>query len=245
MNVDNLNFVNVLGYNVFNDDITKISFENKIVVNTISPNSFGIATNDPSFREALKQSDILTLDGEYFGLASLLLKGVILKKQQGPDNFKCFMKKANEISGKVFLLGSTERTLDLMKKRALAEYPNIQVESYSPPFKHDFSLDDNNIMIQTINKFEPDLLCIGLTAPKQEKWAIEHRDKLNVKVIISIGQVFDWYAGTMEEPNPIWSRFHLLWLIRTIKRPEILKRYPMVFKFFWYLLLNIIRIRKD
>ncbi len=242
---NNINTVSVMGYNVLNDDLSKVSFNDKTLVNTISPNSYGIATKDNDFKEALQNSGVLTLDGEYFGLAAVLLKGKVLKKQQGLDNFRCFMNKANEISGRVFFLGSSDKVLDLIRERAAIDYPNITVATYSPPYKVEFSEEDSQGMIDAINAFEPHLLCVGMTAPKQEKWAHKHFDMINASVTITIGQVFDWYAGTMEEPNPIWAKLHLLWLIRTIKRPEILKRYPMVFLFFGHLVLNILRIRKD
>jgi N-acetylglucosaminyldiphosphoundecaprenol N-acetyl-beta-D-mannosaminyltransferase len=244
-NYDCLNAVEIFGYNVFNDDLEKIGFEGKKIINTISPISYARSTMDAEYRKALLSSNILTLDGEYFGLAAFFLRGKIIKKYQGLDNFRCFMQKANEISGRVFFLGSTERTLVLMKDRANREYPNITIKIYSPPFKNEFDDNDNINMINFINDFKPHLLCIGMTAPKQEKWAYKHYKQLNVNVIITIGQVFDWYAGVMKEPHPLWAKIHLLWLIRTIRRPEILKRYPLIFKFAWHLILNIIRVRKD
>jgi N-acetylglucosaminyldiphosphoundecaprenol N-acetyl-beta-D-mannosaminyltransferase len=241
----NLSFIEVMGMRVLNDDIEKISFKGKTLINTISPISYGKATTDYEFKNALQDSDILTLDGDYFELAAILLKGRRIKRQKGPDNFKCFMQKANETSGRVFFLGSTEKTLALMKERANKEYPNITIATYSPPFKKQFdAIDDRNI-IDSINRFQPHLLCVGMTAPKQEKWAYKYYEQLKVNVIITIGQVFDWYAGTMKEPSSFWNEIHLLWLIRTIRRPEILKRYPMIFKFSWNLFLNIIKVRKD
>jgi N-acetylglucosaminyldiphosphoundecaprenol N-acetyl-beta-D-mannosaminyltransferase len=240
-----LDTVKVFGFNVFNDDLEKIDFGNKKIINTISPISYVISTIDVEYQKALLNSDVLTLDGEYFGLAALFLKGKVIKKYQGLDNFCCFMRKANEISGRVFFLGSADLTLTLMKDRANREYPNVTIKVFSPPFKNEFDGNDNINMINSINDFKPHLLCIGMTAPKQEKWAYAHYNQLDVNVIITIGQVFDWYAGTMKEPHPLWTKFHLLWLIRTIRRPEILKRYPLVFKFAWRLFLNIIRIRKD
>lgn len=243
--IDKLNTVEVLGLKVLNDDLNKVSLNDKVLVNTISPNSYGIAIKDVEFMKALKNSDILTLDGEYFGLASIFLKGKIIKKQQGPDNFRVFMKKANEASAKVFFLGSTDKTLELIKKRVKTDYPDIIVKTYSPPYKPVFSDQDNEIIYKEINEFQPDLLCVGMTAPKQEKWAYSHYKNLKANVTITIGQVFDWYAGTMEEPNPIWTKLHLLWFIRTIKRPEILKRYPNIFMFFVHLTLNILKIRND
>jgi N-acetylglucosaminyldiphosphoundecaprenol N-acetyl-beta-D-mannosaminyltransferase len=240
-----LNTIEVMGMRVLNDDLSKVPFEGKVLVNTISPNSYGISTTDVKFKEALQKCDVLTLDGEYFALAAIFLKGKTIKRQNGPDNFKCFMKKANDISGRVFFLGSTEKVLSLMKERAAVEYPNIQVETYSPPYKKEFNEEDNQKMIDAVNRFNPHLLCIGMTAPKQEKWAYQHYKQLDANVTITIGQVFDWFAGNQDAPNPLWTKLHLLWFIRTVKRPEMLKRYPMAAKFLWHLLLNILRIRKD
>ena len=75
------------------------------------------------------------------------------------------------------------------------DYPNVIIASYSPPYKSEFNDDDNKDMINAINNFAPNVLAIGMTAPKQEKWAVRHIDKLNVNVTIAIGNVFDWYAG--------------------------------------------------
>jgi N-acetylglucosaminyldiphosphoundecaprenol N-acetyl-beta-D-mannosaminyltransferase len=70
-----LDTVEVMGMKVFNDDREKLSFkEGILVINTISPISYGFATKDAEFKEALRHSDVLTLDGEYFGLAAVLLK---------------------------------------------------------------------------------------------------------------------------------------------------------------------------
>lgn len=65
-------------------------------------------------------------------------------------------------------MGSSEKVLSLIKKRAAVDYPNITVVTYSPPYKPEFSKEDNDAIIEAINKANPDLLWIGMTAPKQE-----------------------------------------------------------------------------
>jgi len=66
-------------------------------VSTISPNSYGISTRDAEFRRALAEADYLLLDGVYFSLGSILLKGRSIKPNQGPDVFFFFMRKLNAI----------------------------------------------------------------------------------------------------------------------------------------------------
>ena len=229
---------------VFNDHLSKISLDNKIIINTISPNSYGISSKDSEFRKSLIDSDFLVLDGVYFALASILLKGKNIKKNQGPDVFYHFMERINNQAGKVFFLGASEETLNKIKIKAETSYPNISVDTYSPPYKTEFSVEETNKMVKAVNLFKPDVLFIGMTCPKQEKWAYNNKNRLETKIICNVGAVFDWFAGNQKNINPIWWNLRLGWLKRTIDRPEILKRYPNIGIFFWHLLLALIRIKK-
>jgi N-acetylglucosaminyldiphosphoundecaprenol N-acetyl-beta-D-mannosaminyltransferase len=235
----------VLGLDVFSDDLDRISMNPPCAtIATISPNSYGISTKDPEFRAALAGADYLVLDGVYFGLAGVLLKRKLIKANQGPDVFHYFIRKLNEMRGRAFFLGASDETLLKIKSRAATEYPNVTVECLSPPFKPEFDAADSRRMLEAIDAFGPDILFIGMTAPKQEKWAHKHRERINAKLAISIGGVFDWYAGNEKAIAPIWWKLKLGWLIRTIRRPEILKRYPSIFIFFRHLFWAAIGIKK-
>jgi len=238
-------FVNVFGLNVYNQELDYIKQKDRLVViNTISPNSYGISVKDGEFKNSLKESDYLVLDGVYFALASILKRGKAIKKNQGPDVFYHFMDRMKKEKGKVFFLGSSEETLCKIKKKNEDKYREIEFDYYSPPYKDKFTEHENNEMLSAVNKFKPDILFVGMTCPKQEKWVYENRERLNAKYAISIGGVFDWYAGNEKEIAPIWWKLNLAWLIRTINRPEILKRYPNIGIFFWHLLLSFIKINK-
>lgn len=150
----------------------------KKVVNTISPNSYDISTTDREFKLTLQKSDILTL----FGLAAILLRRRVIKRYQGMDNFRCFMQRANLESARVFFLSSSQTTLRLIKSRAQVDYPNVSIDCYSPPYKSVFISEDNDEMIKRINTFSTQLLCIGMTAPKQEKWVAGNTERLNVNI---------------------------------------------------------------
>lgn len=241
-----MNKVNVLGLNVFSDSLDSISLENgnSQILNTISPNSYGISTKDHEFKKALKNSDYLVLDGVYFALASIFLQGKNIKKNQGPDVFYHFMKRIHDQKGRVFFLGSSNDILEKIKKRASVDYPDLSVEYYSPPFMEEFSEEENKKIIETVNSFSPDILFVGMTCPKQEKWSYSNKMLVNTRLICSVGAVFDWYAGKQKEIHPMWWKLRLGWLKRTVDRPEILKRYPSIGIFFWHLFLAIIGIKK-
>ncbi len=218
--------VSTMGFQVLSDDLSKIPINGPKgrVINTISPNSYGLSVKDEKFREALKNSDFLALDGVYFAYASLIMKGKNIKKNQGPDIFYHFMKRLQNSGGNAFFLGSSEKTLDKIKEKAGFVYPEIKIHTYSPPFKAEFSEEDNQAMIEAVNSVSPDILFIGMTCPKQEKWSIAHREELNAPLIICIGNVFDWFAGTQKSIHPLWFKLRLGWLIRIFLRPEIFRR---------------------
>ena len=81
--------------------------------------------------------------------------------------------------------------------------------------------EDNKAIIDAINAANPDLLWIGMTAPKQEKWTYSHWNELNIHCHVgTIGAVFDFFAGTVERA-PIWWQDHgLEWLYRLMKEPK-------------------------
>ena len=216
---------NVMGYNVFSSSLNIIHPEiDKLLINTFSPNSYGVALKDKEFEKALKNTDLLVLDGMGVAIGSLILNQKNIKKIAGQDCFDYFMDEANQKQWKVFFLGSTDDTLQKIKSRAAKEFPNAKLATYSPPYKDVFSEDDNRKMIDSINTFQPDVLFVGMTAPKQEKWAYQHRDIANARIISTIGNVFDWYAGNSKRPARIWIKLRLEWLARIFLRPEIFRR---------------------
>ncbi|HEX3383533.1 MAG TPA: WecB/TagA/CpsF family glycosyltransferase, partial [Mucilaginibacter sp.] len=181
---------------------------------------------DAEFKEALTGSDVLLPDGVGIVAAVKMLKGENLKKIAGADLHQHLLERLNKEGGRCFYLGSKPSTLDAIRKRLSVEYPNIKVGVYSPPYKARFDVEENTGMIDAVNAFGPDVLFVGMTAPKQEKWSYLHKDELKAKIICPIGAVFDFYAGTIKRPSKFWIRLGLEWFIRLIKEPKrMAKRY--------------------
>ncbi|MBM1105809.1 WecB/TagA/CpsF family glycosyltransferase [Aurantibacter crassamenti] len=218
--------IDCLGYQVFEGELSSAFSSQKTLVNTINQYSYCIAKKDDDFSEALKQSDILLPDGVGIVIAAKLLYGKKIRKIAGADIHQFLLNKLNSEHGSCFYLGSSENTLSLINTRLSKEYPNIKSGFYSPPYKAKFSAEDNAQMTEAVNKFKPDVLFVGMTAPKQEKWSYENKEALDTSIICSIGAVFDFYAGTMKRPNKIWIDFGLEWLGRLFKEPKRMwKRY--------------------
>lgn len=187
----------------------------------INPHSYVVALSDPLFFNALHAADYLIPDGAGIVLASRLQQGNITNRITGSDIFSELHQRLDTTGGRVFFLGSTEETLSDIRARIAVDYPNIQVVgTYSPPFKPTYTQKENDEMIAAINTAQPDVLWVGMTAPKQEKWIFEHRDRLQVKFAASVGAVFDFYAGKIKRSHPFFQRLGLEWFPRLIQEPR-------------------------
>ena len=181
--------------------------EGKLLINTINAHSYNTALKDPLFAEALMKGDALIPDGASIVMACRWLKA------------KC--QPQERIAGWDLFMGSSERVLALIREKAAKVYPNIRIETYSPPYKPAFSEEENRAIVDAINQAQPDLLWIGMTAPKQEKWAYSHWKELDIHCHCgTIGAVFDFFAGTMERAPLWWQEHSLEWLYRLIKEPR-------------------------
>jgi N-acetylglucosaminyldiphosphoundecaprenol N-acetyl-beta-D-mannosaminyltransferase len=210
--------VRVLGYNV-SRYIPDLNSEYQLIINTINPHSYCVAKADVQFQKALQGSNILLPDGIGIVLASKWLIGENINKISGSDLHIHLLQKANKEKLKIFYLGASNETLNKIKFRLDKEYPNCIVEYYSPPYKANFSQEDSLKMISEINSFTPDILFVGMTAPKQEKWVDSFKSQINASIICSIGAVFDFYAGNIKRPSQFWIGLGLEWLIRFSNEP--------------------------
>ena len=210
----------------------------KVLINTINAHSFNTAQKDGLFAEALANGDYLIPDGASIVKACRWLRAKSRPQERiaGWDLFSFEMERLNsqfsilnsqfasEHSGtkpRVMFMGSSERVLALIREKAASVYPNLEVVTYSPPYKPEFSEADNQAIIEAINQANPDLLWIGMTAPKQEKWAYSHWDELNIHCHVgTIGAVFDFFAGTAKRAPQWWQDHSLEWLYRLITEPK-------------------------
>lgn len=207
--------------------------DGKVLINTINAHSFNTAQKDEAFAEAVSKGDYLIPDGASIVKACRWLRAESRPKERiaGWDLFEFEMMHLNSRmkecenegmkKGRVMFLGSSERVLSLIRERAARDYPNLEVVTYSPPYKPEFSEEDNRAMIKAVNDADPDLLWIGMTAPKQEKWTYKHWQELDIHCHCgTIGAVFDFYAGTVKRAPLWWQEHSLEWLYRLIKEPR-------------------------
>lgn len=197
--------------------------EGKLLINTINAHSYNTARRDPLFAEALTKGDVLIPDGVSIVKACRCIqaKSKPTERIAGWDLFEYEMQRLEHNGGTVMFMGSSENVLALIVEKASTAFPHLKVVTYSPPYKPEFSDEDSREIVEAINAANPDLLWIGMTAPKQEKWTYAHWDELDIRCHVgTIGAVFDFFAGTVARAPLWWQRNGLEWLYRLLKEPR-------------------------
>lgn len=231
----------------FTQDLTTLP-AGKLLINTINAWSYVVACKDDAFAEALKNGDVLIPDGQSIIWATRFLgcKDAPCRRIAGWDLFVFEMERLEREARnarcrrRVMFLGSSGEVLESIRQRAAKDYPMLEVHTYSPPFKDTFSDQDSAAMADAVNAVRPDLLWIGMTAPKQEKWTYMHWNRLDINCHCgTVGAVFDFYAGKVARA-PLWmQKSGLEWLFRLLSSPaRMWRRYIVGNSEFIFLVLK-------
>jgi len=207
-----------------------------------NPHSLNIARTDGHFRDALETASAGVADGVGCQWAAVLAGVSVGPRVTGHDFFLALMATLNRSGGRVFFFGSSEDVLAKLTDRVTLDFPRVAVATLSPPFKP-WSEEENRQMIKGIRHFNPDVLWVGMTAPKQEKWVASNTAQLEVPVVGSIGAVFGYYAGVTPRAPQWVCGLGLEWLYRLPRETGRLWRRTFVSApvFLWFVLLERMR----
>ena len=192
-----------------------------------NPHSYVLTLKNERLARALHEADWLIPDGIGVVMASKISGGRIKARVAAVDIFSGLSKRMNTMgSMSVFFLGADEKTLTTIDKQMAAVYPNIKVAGhYAPPFKDEYSEAEISSMVSAVNSAKPDVLWVGLSAPKQETFILENRFLLDATFIAGIGAVFDFFSGNIRRDPDSWFVNHgLEWLLRLVQEPRRLWR---------------------
>jgi len=200
-----------------------------IVFACANPHSIVTAQGDRDFMQALRSADAVVAAGGGVTMISALAGAPGGARDTRTDKLRTVLRALDSAGGaRVFFFGSTPQVLSLITARLALDYPSMVLAgTYSPPYGA-WSSDDNDAMIERINRAKPDVLWVGMTAPKQEKWVARHRGRLDARLIGSIGAVFDFYAGTVPRAPAWMCRSGTEWVYRLLREPRRLWRRNVV-----------------
>lgn len=182
---------------------------------------------DKEFQEVYKEADLILTDGMPLIWISKMKKTPIKEKVSGSDLFPEVCKLAANKGYKVFLLGAAEGVAAKAAENLKEKYKGLNiVGTYSPSYGFEKNEEEIQQIIKMINEVKPEVLAVGLGAPKQEKFLYNYRNQLNVPVALAIGASIDFEAGNIDRA-PKWMQHRgLEWFYRLCKEPKrMFKRY--------------------
>lgn len=196
---------------------------------------------DSKFIKAYKNASLVLVDGVPIIWASKFLGTPLKERINGTDLFELLCKIAADRGYKLFFLGGRSGAALKASKVLRKRHLGIEIVGvYSPPFGFENDKKENDKIIKMIKNSKPDILFVGLGAPKQEIWIYKHKAEYNVPVSIGIGVSFELVAGVIKRA-PLWMQKRgLEWFWRLIMEPKKLcKRYLIDdIKFFWLVFMQ-------
>lgn len=179
-------------------------------------------------RAAYRDAGLVLADGMPVVLASRLLGRPLPERVTGADLTPALFDAATaERPLTTYLLGAGPGVAERAAEQIHLQWPHVRVVgTYSPPLGFEKEAGENDAIIGRVNAVEPDILVLGLGAPKQELWVHAHHRRLRARAALCVGATIDFLAG--EKPRaPIWMRScGLEWLHRLCSEPQrLLARY--------------------
>jgi N-acetylglucosaminyldiphosphoundecaprenol N-acetyl-beta-D-mannosaminyltransferase len=180
----------------------------------------------PEFGDILRKTDLNCPDGSPLSWVGTALHGDQVSQVAGPDFMPLFCETTASQGYRHFLYGGGEGIAEKTARELVRRYPGIQIAGQSsPPFRQLTRQEDADVCRQ-INESGADIVWVCLGCPTQEKWILEHRDLLNAKVILAVGQAFDILAGVRPRAPRLFRRLGMEWAYRLIQEPgRLWKRY--------------------
>jgi N-acetylglucosaminyldiphosphoundecaprenol N-acetyl-beta-D-mannosaminyltransferase len=184
-------------------------------------------TQDIEFKMAVNNADMATPDGAPIAWALRHLGYPAQERINGPDLMWKYLREAERYGQTVFFYGSTEETLEKLRKTFAFHFPRLSVGGYvAPPFRL-LSTEEDDDIVQQINDSGAHVVFVALGCPKQEKWMAEHRGRIDA-VMVGVGAAFDYHAGVIRRAPLWWQKNGLEWLYRLGSEPRRLFRRYMV-----------------
>lgn len=247
--MSNINRVNICGV-----EIDRYSFEQALDLTTqyaikkgipqyiVTPNAQHVVTlqSDAHFREIYRRAFLVVPDGVSLLWAAKFFNTPLSGRVNGTDMFEALCEISAQRGLKVFLLGGRPQAADKAAQVLQARYPDLKiVGTYCPPYGFESDSNELERIQRLIQTAAPDILFVGLGAPKQEYWISNNYQQLGVPISIGIGVSFELVSGMVKRAPKWMQKFGLEWLFRLIVEPKRLwQRYVIGNTIFIWLVLK-------
>jgi N-acetylglucosaminyldiphosphoundecaprenol N-acetyl-beta-D-mannosaminyltransferase len=169
-----------------------------------------------------------------------------VERVYGPDLMLALCARSVEKGYRHFLYGGDEALVEALAERLRQRYPGIRiVGTFAPPFRP-LTPDEDRDIVRVINDAQPDVVWVGLSTPKQERWMAEHHTRIAAPVMVGVGAAFDFGAGRKKQAPRWMQRNGLEWLFRLFQEPRRLwRRYVLnIPRFIALVTLQTLHVRR-
>ncbi|RZA18554.1 MAG: glycosyltransferase [Proteobacteria bacterium] len=213
----------------------------------VTPNSDHLVRleSDENLRQIYSQANLVIADGMPLVWASRLLGNPLEERVTGADLMPAVCEEAAKRGLSIFMMGAPEGVAIEAQKRLEKSYPGLKVVgAYSPPYGFEKDKQINTEIIEMINAAAPDIIFVGLGAPKQESWIHQNHQKFSKGAFLGIGASIDFIAGNVKRA-PLWvQKSGFEWMYRLLQEPgRLAKRYAADTYVLWIILREVFRKR--
>ncbi len=201
---------------------------------------------DPEFRRIHNRAGLVTPDGMPLVWLSRLKGAGHVERVYGPDLMLAMCAIAARKGYRNYLYGGAEGVGQKLAEKLTARFPGLQIVGIdSPPFRP-LTEEEDRAAVERINACQPDIVWVGLSTPKQERWMNAHVGRVQAAALIGVGAAFDFHAGVKKQAPRWMQRSGLEWVFRLISEPgRLWKRYLINNPWFvWLVLLQSLGLRR-
>lgn len=186
------------------------------------------AQDDPEFRQILNGAFLNTTDGMPLVWLGRHHTGLAVERVYGPDLMLTMFEKTRDVPFRHFFYGGAPGVAELLKTKLEARFPGVQiVGTCTPPFRPLNEAEETDLAAQ-LGEAKPDLMWVGLSTPKQERFMAEYLRRLDVTLMAGVGAAFDFHSGRVRQAPRWMQRSGLEWLYRLGTEPRRLARRYLV-----------------
>jgi len=174
------------------------------------------AQADPAFRKILNESFLTTPDG--MPLVWLGPPGV--GRVYGPDLMLAVCDAGRAVGLKHYFYGGAPGVAELLREKLCARFPGLEVVgTFTPPYRP-LNPDESAALRADVARVRPDVIWVGISTPKQERFMAENCEKLDAGLLIGVGAAFDFHSGRVRQAPRWMQRSGLEWLYRLCTEPR-------------------------
>ncbi len=173
---------------------------------------------DGAYRDAVNGADLVLADGVGDLYAAKILNTPLPERVTGADIVPELLHRLASRGGSVFLYGARPGTAERAGERLREQYPCLRIAGTENGY-----ITDESALFETLGRDDPDLLLLGLGAPRQELWMARHRAELPA-VMVGVGGLIDVFAGDIPRAPEAWQKLGLEWLYRLLREPKRITR---------------------